>query len=374
MANDARHWLMHALSQLNTIAFGADTDYVHRFLAMVLIVALIAVPCAIIAATARSVLRVARRAIGQAEALHPLRLDGIDDAQPPAHHEVPLGEMSFEQLAAALGASDQRVQRARTIRGRDKERRKHSALLWLVDAVFITRYEAELNAATKHHEQLETHARGCARAWVQQRTLVLATATPELAEQHRQLAGAVDAATQQAKLTQEWVRRASAARAAMLDAKMCCQSASTTELLDAMTKNKAVSWMSWSETSGASDAVDKAKRAVDALRKSLPARGQPLGLDTRIHVPDAFFALAVDILVSPTFDLLSWWNMSALDGAARKCDRAADALARFGREARALADQAAAQLQTASAAKAVHEAPYSRAACGELPARLQTLV
>jgi hypothetical protein len=374
MAHDVRHWLLHALSQLNEIAFGAETDYVHRFLAMVLVVALIAVPCAILATTARSVLRVARRAIAQAEALHPLVLDGVQDDPAAPHPDIPLGEMSFAQLAEALRAADQRVQRARTIRARDKERRKHSVLLWLVDAVFITRYEAALNAATKHHKELETHARGCARAWVQQRTCVLATATPELAEQHRQLAGAVDAATQQANLTQKWVRRASAARDAMLAAKRCCQSASTTEFFDAISKNKAVSFMSWSETSGASRAVDKAKRAVDALRRSLPARGQPLGLDTRIHVPDAFFALVVDILVSPTFDLVSWWNMSALDGAARKCDRAAEALAQFGRHARALADEAAAQLQTASAAKAAHEAPYSRAACGELPARLQTLV
>lgn len=377
MANDAQDWLMHALGQLIEAAFGAGSDVMHRDLAMVLVITMIAVPCALLVVIGRAGIRAVRRSIAEAEALYPMDLEGIE-AEPTASGRVedrpPLEAMSLKQLDAAIGVAERRVRHALAIRGRDKERRKHSTLLWLVDAVFLTRYAVALDEATKHHKKLETHARRCARAWVERRMLALATATPELAAQHRQLVGAVDDAAQQSNLTSEWVRRASDARDAMLDAKRWCNSASSSEFFDVvLPKNKMLSVMSWSDTTEARRHVDKAKRAVDALRRSLPAQGRALALDTRIHVPDAFIALMVDIYVSPTFDVLSLFNSCALGEAAKKCGRAADALARFGGQARALAGEASAQLQAATAAKAMHEAPFIRVARGELPRHLQAL-
>ena len=202
--------------------------------------------------------------------------------------------------------------------------------------------------------------------------MALATANPKVAAQHRELLTEIACCSEQAQRAEEWAELAWSAHSTMLAAKRQCSSASTTELFDLVSKNKAVAAWSTFDSQAAGAAVAKANRAVAALRASLPEH-ESLRL-ARVPIPSDVFDLVLDVAIAPSLDVFSFFNMSALSNAAARCGRAAGQLAEFAQRASDLATRAHAALQRAITAKETLEAPFFRAACDELPGRLRALL
>src|ERR1700712_1463255 len=119
---DLWSWIVHACGVAYSTAFDGSLDFARRLLAMAALIALITVPCAVLATLARLVVRHVRRLVKEAEAKHPLVLVGFGDGVArdlgrAAHlrDELSPAAMSLERLSIAIDAAETLLQHARTI-------------------------------------------------------------------------------------------------------------------------------------------------------------------------------------------------------------------------------------------------------------------
>ena len=133
-------------------AYAASFDGSHAFalrlLASTALIALIMVPCALVALAARALGKSVRQKVREAEQAHPLVLVGFGgevaqalDQAAQRRDELAPNNMSLPRLSDALEAAETLLQHARTIRNLDKARRKASWLLRFVDLTTSTPQE-----------------------------------------------------------------------------------------------------------------------------------------------------------------------------------------------------------------------------------------
>ncbi|MNR71279.1 hypothetical protein D3C71_18940 [compost metagenome] len=152
------------------------------------------------------------------------------------------------------------------------------------------------------------------------------------------------------------------AHAAVLAARDACASASTMEFVDLCSTNKAISALSFMETSDAADAVRRANEAMQRLQAAVPSAHA-----AQVDVPDDTFDLVVDFAVDFGFDFLSFFNMGKLDAATEECDRI---LAKLSPAVLRLAEASRqADVTSSAAAHAVRdiELPFLRDALARVP-------
>lgn len=93
-------------------------------------------------------------------------------------------------------------------------------------------------------------------------------------------------------------------------------SASTMEVMDAVSSNKAIAMMSHSQNQTASDAVEAAQASVDALKAETGRVGADLsGIDDTLD-------LILDLAFDGPFDFMSFVNIGRIDAARRQCEQA----------------------------------------------------
>ena len=142
-----------------------------------------------------------------------------------------------------------------------------------------------------------------------------------------------------------------------------CSSASTTEMIDLFSSNKAVSVISSISTSSAADSVRRATRALQALSEALPKRAT----SESIAEPDDFLDLLVDLAIAPPLDIFSWINMGKLDDAADQCRKAAEQVEATLNKLNESSARAAAQREAEQQQLNQIAAPYILAAAKQVP-------
>lgn len=270
---------------------------------------------------------------------------------------------TIQDLATQVQASQRRVATARSAVEADKALRAGSWRARLVDMLTTTPAEAELNdaeAQLKEHFKVGTHA---AQEWIIAIARQRLSEQPKEAELHRMQKRRVEHVTRRAGQVKEWLELTSTAASQLNAARSACESASTTELLDAFSKSKAISALSYMDTSSASDAVKRARVAVKALADALPKRTENGDIDQ----PDDLLDLVMDLAFDPGVDLLSWFNMGRLDDAARQCREAAAKLRPLLGQLSRLTGEAQAKVEEERAKLSAIEAPYLDAAANEVP-------
>ena len=264
--------------------------------------------------------------------------------------------VDLHELAAKVRAAQRHVETARTAVATDKQERAGSLRARLVDALTTTQPEAALADAEAGLAAATKKGKEAARAWI------IGTARQSLAQknaesaQHQEQAQKLERVKSRAAQVRRWLKLAREADSHLSAARSACSSASTTELLDFVSTNKAVSALSYMDTSSAADAVKSAGRAVQALAEALPKRAE----HAEICEPDDLLDLVVDLAFDPGFDVLSLFNMSRLDDAARQCGQAANKLRPLLERLRKLADDAQAKADQERAALRGIKAPYLR--------------
>ncbi|MCW5223348.1 hypothetical protein D5041_06980 [Verminephrobacter aporrectodeae subsp. tuberculatae] len=221
----------------------------------------------------------------------------------------------LHELAAQLQAAQRDVDSARSVVAHDKQERAGSLAARLVDALTTTQPEAVLNAAQARLAEVTQKGRAAAREWI------VETACQRLAEQaadagqHRDQGQRLECVQARAGQVRRWLELAQEADSRLSDARRACESASTTELLDAVSKSKAISVLSCMSTSSAADLIMRAGQAVRALAEALPKHAEQASMD----LPGDLCDLVVDLVFNPGFDVLSWFNVMRLGDAARQC-------------------------------------------------------
>ncbi|MDO5640724.1 MAG: hypothetical protein Q4G28_12745 [Neisseria sp.] len=109
----------------------------------------------------------------------------------------------------------------------------------------------------------------------------------------------------------ELIADVEAAIAKVRSARTACQTASSVEMFDLFTKSKAVSVWSSLESSSAANKIRMAEMAVQKLANS----AEMLFADK----PNDWLDLVLDLNFSPTWDILSFFNMRRLDRVTEVC-------------------------------------------------------
>ena len=147
------------------------------------------------------------------------------------------------------------LERAREALAVDKDRRKDSIAARIGDWLTTTPAEAAECDATERLDAIKAAAADAARNWVGETARTLLYGAPMQAAMHADQLQKVDAARTRLEQAKEWLRLAQDACERLIRAKRNCESASTTEFLDAVSKNKAFSLMSSIDTSSARDSA-----------------------------------------------------------------------------------------------------------------------
>lgn len=145
-------------------------------------------------------------------------------------------------------------------------------------------------------------------------------------------------------------------------------SASTMEVMDAVSSNKAIAMMSHSQNQTASDAVEKAQGSVDALKAETDRVGADLsGIDDTLD-------LILDLAFDGAFDFMSFVNIGRIDAAKRQCEQAIAAVRQERLRLHGLMQRAQDDERPFRDAVDATTAPHLAAATAKLPEDVRSLV
>ncbi|WP_427121422.1 hypothetical protein [Pseudomonas aeruginosa] len=264
-----------------------------------------------------------------------------------------------ERLHAASLALSEAQQEVRF----DKESRSPSLWARIVDFLLQTKAEKSEEQAAAELANVQAQAQAFAGRWI------VATAKASIANDDADYARYITQRERVAKAIKrhikidKWRQLAQDAHSQLLSAADDCSSASTTEMIDLFSSNKAVSVISSISTSSAADSVRRATRALQALSEALPKRAT----SESIAEPDDFLDLLVDLAIAPPLDIFSWINMGKLDDAADQCRKAAEKVEATLNKLNESSASAAAHREAEQQQLSQIAAPYILAAAKQVP-------
>ncbi|MCS4088537.1 hypothetical protein [Rhizobium sp. BK176] len=265
----------------------------------------------------------------------------------------------YSTAEVALSLAAQRLQS-------DKDRRKASLIARFVD--FVSETDAEENERKAREEfesvkadterQVAERLHDLAMSEIAEDADVASRRSIQDAERGRSL-----------KVLQDVEQVLAVARVASTkieEATDACKSASSMEMMDAFTSNKAISAMSHMKTSNAKSKLTEAKAAIEALCEAMPDRGQKLDAEE----PDDFLDLVLDFADFP-IDFMSWINKGKLDTAAKQCAEAQERVAEVIADLSAVEEKRRLAYEHEAALLAEIDRPYLIAALEFIPTALR---
>ena len=273
-----------------------------------------------------------------------------------------LGEIASLHAAAAL-----ELDAAKRALALDKAGRRGSILGRAVDFFADTAAEKRLESAEEAMADARSTSMSAVKAFLESRvaTLVADDGTDTEAwnnqSKRTEIASTAFAAAERAGLL------AVVARDALEEAGKACSSASTMEMMDAVSSNKGIALMSTVSNGTAKAKLSAAKEAVAELRGAVEAART---LTADVNVPDDMVDLVFDFAIDMPFDVFSFINMGKLSGAADGCRKAADGVSSVIPALEAEIAARAEAMETEKAALLVIELPYLRAAIDLVPYEL----
>ena len=273
----------------------------------------------------------------------------------------------LDAWSAKLDEAQDALEAAKIALAADKTHRASSLAARLQDWFTTTPAEAAVSEAEERLSATAGSAKSEAHQWVVRTARMMLKANEREAARHDDQAQQECRARLRDVQVSRWLRLAREARNQLSTAQDACESASGTELLDAVTTNKAISLLSSANTSDAAEAVRAANRAVQALVADLPKRVDP----DRHEEPDDTLDLVVDFVLDFDLDVLSWLNASQLDDLAQQCSKAADKLRPLLQRLEETAAKTRARAELELKALRAIEAPFLNHASSLVPAKLR---
>lgn len=276
----------------------------------------------------------------------------------------------IQALADQITSATNDLSKAQQALRDDKKRRQSSLRGMFVDWLTSTPAEKEVQDKEERLSTISAEASKTARKLIISEAVSGLQSSPEDMRLHAEQCQRLNNANKRQERIRRLLDLARAAHNKLEEASSDCESASTTELLDLASTNKALSLLSTFETSDAADSVKEATAALKALSQALPKRAEA----TEFDMPDDFLDLAVDLALAPTFDIFSFFNMQSLDKAASQCREASKKLAPLLSHLQNLHAETAARVTTEQAALHAIEAPYLHAAAALIPPTIRVQV
>lgn len=283
------------------------------------------------------------------------------------------GSVDLMSASASLEAAERAVASAKANLAADKARRRNEGI-WAQAIDFFTSTQAE-EALERAEDALAQHKRKCeawVRSWYAGRVDALISQDEDAAQslsQLRERAKSLDAVTVQAK---KLLSLANEAAGSLDRAASACSSASSSEFLDAVTSNKAISMMSTLDSSNAKSALERAHQAVRRLKEALPTsanvvQGEMIDVDDTLD-------LIIDFAFDLPLDITSFLQMGSLDRAQKQCKDIEAKITPISAKLREQHAKAQAESEDAKAKLAAFIQPYGTLAKMDVPSNLMAFV
>jgi hypothetical protein len=273
---------------------------------------------------------------------------------------------SFSEISDRYSAAEIALSLAVQHLQADKDRRKGSLIARFVD--FVSETDAE-EAERKACEEFESVKKNTDRQVSERLHELAMSAMSEDVDvaSHRSIQDAECGRTLNSLQEVERVLAiARAAHAKIEETVTACKSASSMEVMDAFSSNKAISAMSHMKTSNAKAKLSEAKAALEALSTALPAKAEMIDADA----PDDFWDLVLDFADFP-IDFMSWVNKGKLDTAAEQCVEAQERVAKIIADLSGIETQRREAYEHEASLLAEIDRPYLIAALEYVPSSLR---
>jgi hypothetical protein len=275
----------------------------------------------------------------------------------------PVTADDLRDLAARLEAAKARLAVAE--RALTDEKARQGLLARLNDLATETNVEAAVSNNKETVERLRQLAMRDVARWLRQRPVILAVEAEGAAGPVRRH---LDLSERRQKLA-KWHDLAAAAVAILEAGARTCNAAANVEFADAVLRSPMISIASLGVSGRALSALQDAKEAIGRLRAALPAHGVSFSVE---GIDDSFDTF-IDLLYKPSFDVLSWTNMTKHEQVAQKLEVTARMLTPLTVYLSQLADRTLSEIdEHAEEAKTIIAA-YAQAAHDELPAELKDM-
>lgn len=279
------------------------------------------------------------------------------------------GSVDLISASAALEAAERGVASAKANLASDKARRRDEGI-WAQAIDFFTSTQAE-EALQNAESVLAQHKRQCeawVRSWHAGRVDALIAQDEDAAQslsQLRERANSLERVTSQAN---KLLSLANEAVGSLDRAASACSSASSSELLDAMTSNKAISMMSTFDSSNAKSALERARQAVRRLKEALPTSANVV--QGEMSDVDDTLDLIIDFAFDLPLDITSFLQMGSLDRAQQQCKDIEAKITPISAKLREQHAKARAESEDAKVKLATFIQPYKMLAKMDLPSNL----
>lgn len=185
----------------------------------------------------------------------------------------------------------------------------------LVDFVIDTKAEKEHKQEQEKFEAVAAECKAQTLAWIDQKTVELINTSPsdnaiwsDLRDRRQNLETILAPISK----TEEQGR---SALIALDDAAVKCNTAWWSEMGDALSSNKLMSFASSMDTSSAKNAVHHAYGLTQTFQQSINEQKTQAGNHFNLELADLF----IDMTFAPVIDFVSMANMNKLDAAEREC-------------------------------------------------------
>lgn len=280
---------------------------------------------------------------------------------------APVSDSELDAWCAKLDAAQRELAAAKDLLSADKQRRKASLSARLGDWLTTTPSERAVAEAEERLSEITREAQAAAQNWVSRTANTMMKAAADQGARHHEQTQRECRAKARLEKVRRWLDLARTALDRLRNARSACESASSSEVLDAITTNKAFSALSYLSTTDAAEAIKAAERAVQTLVQALPKRVET----GAIELPEDLLDLAVDLVFELDFDIVSWLNIGRLDEAAQACEESARKLRPLVAQLEELAADAQVRCDQESSAVRAIEAPYLERASALVPNALR---
>lgn len=265
-------------------------------------------------------------------------------------------------------AAEERRRASETVRAFTQTRNAMPIGERMADSFIVTQDEESRDHAERTIGSCDRQLATSVPGWVVAEAFRTLAADPTSAEDNRKAMEAHAPSRRILEAATSLHGMAAKAESDLEEAISALSSASTMEVMDAVSSNKAIAMMSHSQNQAASDAVETAQRSVDALKAETDRVGADLsGIDDTLD-------LILDLAFDGVFDFMSFVNIGRIDAARRQCEQALAAVRQERLRLHGLMQRAQDDERPFREAVDATTSPHLAAAAARLPEDVRALV
>lgn len=236
---------------------------------------------------------------------------------------------------------------------------------WLLNLFAMSDCEIQLQVAQSVYDTELLDLQKATLAWSDREVFRRLHLVPTASDQFKSLAARAAELDARLLKVSQFLQEAGRALSLLSSAKSKCKSASSAELVDMLSKSKGIAFLSHLETEDAKACLAAASTALKELTAKWPKRS------TVLEMPEIENTLDLMLDLAGSLDIMSFFNMMALDDAVKACTKAENSLKQALLPAQQLQQQLTTQRSALTGQREALQRPFLVQTTAELPEPLR---